>query len=226
MKRFACAAAIASALVSILVGCKKDEPPPITDRWTDDFERAHLGDDYRATSDVYRLTNGALNAKGAYNHPLWLRKKLPRDVVIELDIWSSSPDGDIKVEFFGDGKSHATDKGAYTATGYVAVMGGWSNSKSILARRDEHGVVGEDLVERTRPKVEVGKRYHWKIVRNGGRVDWYVDDMETPFLSFEDDEPLAGSGHEYFGFNNWESDAWFDNLVIAPTPAARAAQAD
>lgn len=217
MRRAALPGSLAVALVALAaLGCSKKEPAPITARWTDDFERAQVGDDYHATSNAYELVNGALSAQGAYNHPLWLKKKLPRDVVVELDVWSNTPDGDIKVELFGDGESHATSKGAYTATGYVFVFGGWNNSKSILARRDEHGVVGTDLVERTSPKVEPERRYHWKIVRRGGQVDWFIDDMQTPFLSFTDPEPLAGAGHEYFGVNNWQSDSWFDDLVITP----------
>ena len=53
-------------------------------------------------------------------------------------------------------------------------------------------------------------------MRQGGRLDWYVDDMQTPFLSLDDPDPYKGSGHRYFGFNNWQSDAYFDNLVISP----------
>jgi hypothetical protein len=195
-------------------GCKVEDPPPIGDQvFTDDFERTRIGGNYYKTGGNYEIVDGALHVRGAYNHPLWLRKKLPRDVEIELDVWAESADGDLKIEVFGDGKSHARDKGAYTATGYVAVHGGWNNSKSILARRDEHG---EQLAERTQPRVQVGKKYHWKFVRQGDQVDWYIDDMDTPFLSYTDASPLAGPGHEYFGFNNWESDAYFDNLVIRP----------
>lgn len=194
-------------------GCKVKDPPPITAEWRDDFERRSIGGDYYKTGGGYAIADGALSAKGSYNHPLWLRKKLPRDVIIELDTWSNTPDGDIKVEVFGDGSSHAENKGQYTSTGYVLVMGGWNNSKSLLARGNEHG---QQLVERTTPRVQPGKRYHWKIRRQGKRIDWWVDDMETPFLSYEDPRPLEGAGHRYFGFNNWESDSWFDNLVITP----------
>ena len=35
-------------------------------------------------------------------------------------------------------------------------------------------------------------------------------------LQIVDEHPLEGMGHEYFGFNNWETDTWFDNLVITP----------
>jgi hypothetical protein len=200
-----------------LGGCKVKDPPPITEAFTDDFERRSIGSNYYKTGGGYRIDDGVLSARGSgdgsFNHPLWLRKKLPRDVEIEFDTWSDSPDGDIKVEVFADGRSFARNKGQYTSSGYVLIMGGWSNSKSLLARGNEHG---NQLVERRVPKVEVGKRYHWKIRRQGDRVDWWVDDMQTPFLSYEDPSPLDGRGHEYFGFNNWQSDSYFDNLVIRP----------
>ncbi len=68
------------------------------------------------------------------------------------------------------------------------------------------------------PEVIVGKSYHWKIVRNGGKISWFVDDMKTPFLELEDSSPLRGPNHAYFGFNNWRSSVSFDNLEIAPLP--------
>lgn len=206
-----------AALALTSYACKSDAAPPegapITAPWRDDFERAELGADWYATKpDAYTLVNGALNAKGAFNHPLWLRRALPADAVIELDVWSMSSDGDLKIEIYGDGTSHAKDKGQYTSTGYVAVMGGWSNSVSTLVAGNEHR---PDRPERKTPKVEVGKRYHWKLVKKGGTVEWFVDDMTTPFLRFEG-EALSGPGHQYLGINNWQSDAWFDNLTITP----------
>lgn len=216
----------ALALLLLVTGCSKGrqegpEPPPITAAWSDDFERSELGGDWRATGGGYHLVNGAVNAQGAFNHPLWLRKKLPRDAAIELDAWSTSPDGDIKVELWGDGRSFDPDRGGYTATSYVAVMGGWRNSKSQIARLDEHG---RDVAARARPPVEPNRRYHWKFVRQGGRLDWFVDDMTTPFLSLDDPRPLEGAGHEYFGFDNWQTDTWFDNLRISPYAASGASE--
>jgi hypothetical protein len=197
----------------VLLGCKVKDPPPITERFTDDFERTGIGGNYYKTGGGYQVADGALSTKGSYNHPLWLRKKLPRDVVIEFDAWSDSSDGDIKVEIFGDGVSYDPDRGQYTSSGYVLVMGGWNNSRSMIARGNEHG---KDMVERSDVRVKVGQRYHWKIQRQGKRIDWWIDDMETPFLGFEDPSPLHSAGHEYFGFNNWHSDSWFDNLSITP----------
>ena len=196
-----------------VAACKVKDPPPITERWTDSFDRDEPGSSYYQTGDGYRLTGGALNARGAYNKPLWLRKKLPRNVQIELTTWSKSPDGDIKLELFGDGTSFDPDKGGYMATSYVLVQGGWKNTKSILARQNEHG---QEMASRTGPRVVPGQKYRWKITRKNGVVTWYVDDMETPYLRYEDPRPLEGAGHEYLGFNNWEADTWFDDLVVTP----------
>jgi hypothetical protein len=207
-----------AVVLLVALGCsRKGDPPAITAPWTDNFDRAEVGADYVATADAYRIkrtgTDGELHAQKAYNHPLWLRRKLPTDAVIELDVVSRSPAGDIKVEIWGDGESHALTKGAYTSTGYVFVMGGWNNSRSILAKGDEHA---STLPERREPKVQVGQVYHWKIVKQGGKIQWFVDDMTTPFLALDDPSPWQGPGHEYFGFDDWESDVSFDNLSIRP----------
>lgn len=202
------------ALIALaFAACKSNEPPPVTAAWYDGFERESLGATWSATGDGYRLDAGQLSAKGAYNHPLWLRKKLPRNVRIEFDAWSTEPRGDIKVELFGDGTSYDPDKGGYKATAYMVIFGGWSNSKSMIARMDEHG---NDMVQRTDVKVVPNKHYHWRIERKDTKVTWYVDDLATPFLVLDDKFPLEGDGHEYFAVNNWETDTWFDNLVITP----------
>ena len=197
----------------LLVGCKVKDPPPTREPFADFFERDEVGPSYLASGDGFRIVKGTLSAKGAHNHPLWLRKRIPRDAKIELDCWSTDPRGDIKIEVWGDGHSFDPDAGAYMATGYEVIFGGWSNSKSIIARQDEHA---PDVVKRVDVKVVPNKRYHWKIERKGKLVRWYIDDMASPFLQLDDAHPLEGAGHEYFGFNNWETDTWFDNLVITP----------
>jgi hypothetical protein len=208
------AAALLAA--TLLTGCPKDGgggDPAIATAWKDDFDRADLGDNWSTTGGNYRLINGTMRIDHAYNHPAWLKRKLPRDVLVEFDVTSYSPAGDIKVELFGDGKTFATNKGAYTASGYVLIFGGWGNSLSVLARMDEHGA---DRKMRRQPKVEVGKTYHWKILRKGKKLSWSIDGQ--PFLEYDDDDPLEGTGHEYFGINDWESDLAFSKLRISPAP--------
>jgi farnesoic acid O-methyltransferase len=193
------------------LGCKVRDLPPITERWTDSFDRSSPGASYYASGDGYDVADDALSAKGAHNHPLWLRRKLPHDVRIEFTAWSTEPRGDIKVEVFGDGHSYDPDGGRYTATGYEVIFGGWFNTKSIIARLDEHG---DDVKARSDVKVAPNQRYRWKIERQGHLLRWSIDDRM--FLEIDDPRPLEGTGHEYFGFNNWETDTWFDDLVITP----------
>ena len=179
---------------------------------SDDFERSALGRDWFATDpSAVRLENGTLTVEGAHNHPVWLRRPIPEDATIEFDAWTDSPEGDIKVEAWGDGRSahSGPPQAAYDATGYVFVFGGWRNSKSVLARQQEHG---PNVVERLVPKVEPGRRYHWVIQRKGDDISWTIDGM--PFLSMKDPSPLRGPSHAYFAFSGWESPVHFDNLKI------------
>src|SRR6185369_15519917 len=85
---------------------------------------------YWTNGGLWRTVDGWLLSPGVRNNPLWLKAQLPRDVAVEFDVRSESPEGDIKCEIFGDGLNHAS--------GYVLIHGGWNNSVSIIARRDEH----------------------------------------------------------------------------------------
>lgn len=183
--------------------------PPVL---TEGFDREALGPDWRVTAPpgVYRIQQGELVVKGAHNHPLWLTRPLPRDAVVEVDAWSRDPAGDIKVEVYGDGRSFATTT-EYTSSGYVFIQGGWSNRLTVLCRMEEHG---HDRRERADVKVEPGRRYHWLIARHGGQVDWFIDGKLAH--SLDDAAPLEGPDHQFFGFNNWETELHFDNLVVRP----------
>jgi hypothetical protein len=182
--------------------------------FSDDFERSELGSGWNATSPAYHLAGGALEVSNAYNHPAWLRSRLPPNAQIDLDVTSKSPDGDIKVELYGDGASYDPDKGSYDSTGYVLIFGGWHNTLSIIARLEEHGAGRK--AERADVKVVPGQRYHFSITRKDGTIDWAIDGK--PFLSWTDPEPLAGPTHEYFAVNDWETPLTFDNLNIRPVP--------
>jgi hypothetical protein len=189
-------------------------PEPAAGPFADDFDRAQLGPDWLATDPAaVTLAGSALVVQNAHNHPVWLRRPLPDDAVIEFDAWTDSPDGDMKVEVYGDGRSFAQGPlgGAYDATGYVLVMGGWKNSLSAIARRHEHA---DDRVVRSEPRVEPGRKYHWTIRRQGGALSWSIDGQ--PFLNLNDPQPLRGPGQRFFGFSGWESQVHFAHLRIRP----------
>ncbi|MCA9536366.1 MAG: hypothetical protein KC593_21940 [Myxococcales bacterium] len=176
--------------------------------YSDNFDRAQLGQDWNVTGGPWRIVDGALRIREAHNHPLWLRRTLPRDVRVEFDATSTTHD--IKVELFGDGVSHALGD-AYTATSYVVIFGGWGNQTNVLARMDEHA---DDRVVGTPRRVEANRTYHFVIERRGSVISVDVDGERL--LTLDDPEPLQGRGHDHFGFNNWESDVTFDNLRIQP----------
>jgi hypothetical protein len=200
-------------LAGLAAGCRTKDPP-ISGPFRDDFERADPGPSWNLTGPEYRISAGKLTVANAYNHPAWLRRKLPHDVVIDLDAVSRSPAGDLKVELFGDGESFDPDKGGYTSTGYVLIFGGWHNSLSVICRNNEHD--DGRKAERRDVRVQPGRTYHWTISRRGGTIEWKIDGQ--PFLSWTDPDPLAGSGHEYMAVNDWESDVSFDNLEVRPAP--------
>jgi hypothetical protein len=201
------------ALGVCALACRAKDPT-IKEPFSDTFERAELGPTWNATSPQYHIAHGRLAVSKAYNHPAWLRQKLPRDAVIEFDAMSKSSVGDLKVELYGDGESFAHERGAYTSTGYVLIFGGWGNSLSVICRIEEHDQGRK--VERADVRVQPGRTYHWTVTRRGGTIDWKLDGQ--PFLSWTDPEPLAGTGHEYLAVNDWESEVSFDNLAIRPAP--------
>lgn len=197
--------------------------PLLTGVFTDDFERPNLGPTWRATSSQWRITDGKLCGAGVRNRPVWLRRRLPLNAVIEFDATSYSPDGDIKAEFWGDGRSGATGNSYTNATSYLTIWGGWKNSLHVLARINEHGDDRKELPLKVgssdlrSAKVVPEKTYHFRVERNDGRtVQWSVDD--TVILTFSDPEPLKGTGHEHFGYNDWDVRVCFDNLKITPLP--------
>jgi hypothetical protein len=201
--------------------------PLLTAPFSDDFERAggasgsELGPSWRATSGVWRIANGRLCGENARNHPVWLARRLPVNAQIEFDALTESEDGDLKAEYWGDGTSSAAGQSYTDATSYLTIFGGWKNNFHVLARLDEHArdrkeiklvPGGADLIS---SKVVPHRFYRFRVERRDGRtVHWRVDDMDI--LTYLDDEPLSGPGHEHFGFNDWQVRVCFDNLHVTP----------
>lgn len=176
----------------------------------DNFERDDIGELWLNTGGNYTIRQGALRTQGSRNHPLWLRRTLPQNVRIEFTARSESPDGDIKVEVFGDGVSKA-ESTSYTASGYVVIFGGWRNTLNVIARKDEHG---SDRVVGPKQPVEMSHTYAMKIERRGQELSVFADGKELARM--KDSQALTGKGQDHFGFNNWDAEIWFDNLTISP----------
>jgi hypothetical protein len=195
--------------------------PPITEPFEDSFDRVDLGPDWRALHANWRIVGGRLCGRGVRNKGVWLMRKLPVNARIEFDAFAETTDGDLKVELWGDGASGATGASYVNATSYIAILGGWKNTKHVLARLNEHGDNRLDIAvdpasddERARP-VAAGQPYHFKVERaDGKKIEWSVNGIA--YFEFTDPEPLSGSGHEHLGFNDWEVPVCFDNLKVTP----------
>jgi hypothetical protein len=192
---------IGAALLALACSKKSEHLAPMP--FSDDFERPSLGEFWQGAPS-WRIVDGWVFSSGTRNQALWLKARLPDDVVIELDARSESPEGDLKFEIFTDGKNHAS--------GYILIFGGWNNSISAIARLDEHGDDRQEL--RKKGLVKMGQTYHMKVVRKDKVIKWYVDGQLL--LDYYDSEPLRGEGHDRFGFNDWETNLYFDNLRIRP----------
>lgn len=169
----------------------------------DDFEREALGEHWFPSGGYWTIHDGKLVTTGGNNAPLFLKARLPDDVVVEVDVTPQTGELDSKVELMTDGRRHQS--------GYIFVFAGWDNTISTIARLDEH--------ERTRvEKRPVGyaspKTFRWRIEKEGGELRWFIDGQ--PYLSRTDPKPLEGPGHDRFAFGNWQSHLAFDNLKIWP----------
>lgn len=169
----------------------------------DDFGRAELGPQWTTNSPTWRIVDGWLHDTTARNEGAWLAQELPEKVRIEFSTRSELPArgefrGDVKCEVFCAEKAHQT--------GYILIFGGWMNTINVIARLDEHG---KDRLEDSKRKVIAGQTYRWAVVRTDGTLRWYLDGQ--PFMHYDDPDPLRG---RFFGFNNWESDVYFDDLKI------------
>jgi hypothetical protein len=100
---------------------------------------ADLGPEWVSTAPgIWRIEGGRLCGEHAHNHGVWMRRAIPVNARIEFDAVSDSVDGDLKAEYWGDGRSFATSLSYTNATSYLTIFGGWHNKFHVLARIDEH----------------------------------------------------------------------------------------
>ena len=193
-----------SLLAASAIACTSDTTKTTaTVPFADDFDRATLGENWSHYGGDWIIDKGSVYSIYAINIPLFLNVELPRDVVVEVDVMSETGDVDSKIELMTDGRRHES--------GYIFILGGWSNSLSCIARMDEHG---RDRKVRQPTGVNGNKWYRWRVEKKGGDIKWLIDGK--PYLAFQDEEPLEGPGHDRLAFTNWQNKVRYDNLRIWP----------
>lgn len=192
---------------SLGAGClpKAGADTPLARPFEERFERAALGERYAKSGGTWHIQDGALHSMGERNIPLWLDVPLTKNVKVEFTAWSKSPQVDTKIEIFGDGLRHES--------GYIVILGGWNNQITTIARLDEH----EKTRVEKRTRWERGRKYRWTVQRTNGKdLELFIDGQ--PVLTYRDERPLFGPKNNKLGFSNWESDVYYDDLVITPLP--------
>jgi len=210
-------AAFVSVLLvaTTLAGCKKRPrarslPPDAgltggTLLFEENFEKGLAN--WSAESPNWKVVEGRLYTgdKSNNNKAIWLNGlDLPRNFRVEFTavaVKGNQPkfEGDVKCEFGGDEKEHAS--------GYIVIFGGWKNTVNTIAKHDEHG--DGRLAVDSNAKVEEGKSYTFQIVRLDNEIKWFLD--SKLLLRVTDKDVAAGP---VFGFNNWNSRVYFDNLSL------------
>lgn len=182
----------------------------------------NLGPNWTAAkTNAWRIENGRLCGENAQNHGVWLNRTLPVNARIEFDAVSTAPQGDLKAELWGDGRSYATGSSYTNATSYIVILGGWNNTIHALARLNEHGKDRKEITvdknsddSREHPVVR-DQLYQFKIERTDGKtIKVWVNGSE--YFSWTDPAPLAGQGHDHMGFNDWQAKVCFDNVRVTP----------
>jgi hypothetical protein len=173
--------------------------------FSDDFERAELGEKYTVLGGDWKIENGVVVSSKAENKNLVLSGvDLPQNAVVELTMWSGSEAVDVKFNLWGDGKVH--DHG----DGYSFILGGWANRISVISKLHEHEK-GRSQDKKTRWKQ--GEKYKVKVERKGEKIRWYVNGK--PYLDYVDNDPLkVKGGYSKLSFGNWRSKVHFDDLKI------------
>ncbi len=195
--------------LGMLGSCKKQTPAAGKLPYTDSFDRDQLGPDWFPSGGDWKVRDGYVYTTFSNNMPLFLNVDLPDEVVVEVDVYSETREVDSKIELMTDGRTHQS--------GYVFIMGGWSNKMSVIARLDEHG---DDRVVKQPTGVTGGKWYRWRVEKraakrgqyDGHKLTWLVDGKH--YMEFFDAAPLHGSGHNRLGFGNWQNQIRFDNVKI------------
>lgn len=175
----------------------------ITQPFSDSFDRDQLGDKYVKLGGTWAILDGALHSTGEKNIPLWLDVPLPKNVRVEFTAWSKSPAVDTKIEIFGDGTRHES--------GYIVILGGWNNQITTIARLDEH----EKTRVEKRTRWEPNRKYRWTVQRTDGKtLELLIDGQKV--LEYVDQDPLFGPRNNKLAFSNWQSDVYYDDLVVTP----------
>jgi hypothetical protein len=177
----------------------------------EDFERAELGPKWvierleaEPNPPTWRIEKGWLTNTDAKNQGAWI-EVLPTTGNVRIEFLAAS-DKPKSGKFVGDLKCEAFATAPKHEAGYSFINGGWSNQFDTIAKLGEHSA--DDKRKPARP-VEEGRAHRFAIVVTADKLLFFRDGEHL--YTFADKAPVRGP---WFAFNNWLTNARFDELAV------------
>ena len=182
---------VASALA--VAGCKIEKLPPAGPS-SDDFERAAARRRLdRRPAATGASADGELVIDHAYNHPLWLKKPIPRRrrhrARLLVQRRRRRPQGrglGRRPELRRDDVLHRHQLRLHLRRLAQPDLGDRAHERARQRSQDRAATCASSK----------GKKYHWRIARKGGHIDWQIDGK--PFLTLRRSASArAAAEHSY-----------------------------
>ena len=170
--------------------------------WTDDFDRAELGKNWRALEGVWRVEDGCLVSKGGGR--LVAARKFPGLHKVEFAASVTPNPGEIVSDM--DPIIHCDDKGA----GYLMQFGGYYNKRSSIQK------VGAVLAKGEH-KIEPGKTHSIVAELDGNTLRLAVDGKTI--LEHRETYPLLGKDRDRIGFYTYQGIVKIERVKVYTSEA-------
>lgn len=181
----------------------------------DDFNRDTLGERWvterlkdEPLPSTWQIKDGWLYNDDAKNQGLWA-EIIPTTGTVRIE-FSAVSSKDSKGRFVGDLKCEAFATGPGHEKGYSFINGGWSNKFDTIAKLGEHSA--DDKRKPSLPVVE-DKVHRYAIIVTERQLHFLRDGDHL--YTFDDPQMVRGP---WFGFNNWLTNARFDDLAVYTLP--------
>jgi hypothetical protein len=170
--------------------------------WTEEFDRAVLGPDWRVLEGVWTVENGCLISKGGGR--IVSARAFPGLHKVEIEASVTAGVGEVVSDM--DPIIHADEKGA----GYLMQVGGYYNSRSSIQR------LGTTLA-RGAHAIVPGKVHTITAELNGNALRLTLDGKKL--LEYADAAPLLDKEHARIGFYTYQGTVRIERIRVFTSDA-------
>ncbi|KAL6807245.1 carbohydrate-binding module family 66 protein [Trichoderma sp. SZMC 28013] len=165
----------------------------------EDFASGKI-DTWNTYGGSFAVQSAALVAQSSSGGKALIANKLFGDFVYEADMTITDANGNAGLVFRVSNPYDGAD-------GYYGYYAGIGNGFVVLGRADDNW---NELSNVSAASVKIGTVHHIMVKAKGDSLSVYVDDMNTPKISLQDDTYRLGSN----GVRVYQTEATVDNIVI------------